>query len=308
MSLLASIQRGRAPVPPRILLYGVEGIGKSTFGAQSPKPIFVQTEDGLSQIDCDKFPLATSIDEVRAALTELYVQPHDYETTVIDSLDWLERLIWDAVCKEHNVKSIEKADGGYAKGYVHAVTYWRQIVDLLNALRNEKGMAVILIAHTKVEKFRGSGVVGLRPLLAAAAQACRGPDLRVVRRGAVRHAEVPHTERRRRLQPQADHRQPHRQGWRRAHPPLRRGTVVHRQESLRNRRGTAALVGGVRPSLIQQPTQRRSCERWLIYTDSTPTRWSPTPPSTRSRPASIWRSSRNRSGSPRRPEPAATCS
>lgn len=153
MSLLANIQRGRAPMPPRILLYGVEGIGKSTFGAQAPKPIFVQTEDGLSQIDCEKFPLATSVDEVRAALTELYVQPHDYETAVIDSLDWLEHLIWDAVCKEYNVKSIEKADGGYAKGYTHAVPYWRQIVDLLNALRNEKGMAVILIAHSKVEKF-----------------------------------------------------------------------------------------------------------------------------------------------------------
>ena len=135
------------------MLYGVEGIGKSTFASEAPKPIFVQTEDGLAQIDCDKFPLATSFEDVQSALGELHSQPHDYETIVLDSLDWTERLIWDVVCKEYGVKSIEKADGGYAKGYTHALTYWRQIVDLLNALRNDKGMVVLLIAHAKVEKF-----------------------------------------------------------------------------------------------------------------------------------------------------------
>jgi hypothetical protein len=135
------------------MLYGIEGIGKSTFASQSPRPIFVQTEDGLGQIDCDKLPLATSFEEVQQALAELRAQTHGYETVVIDSLDWLERLIWDAVCKEYGVKSIEKADGGYSKGYTHALTYWRQIVDLLSALRGEKGMVVLLIAHAKVEKF-----------------------------------------------------------------------------------------------------------------------------------------------------------
>ena len=153
MSLLTNIQRGRAPTPPRILIYGTEGIGKSTFASETPKPIFVQTEDGLSQITCDKFPLATSFEEVQQTLAELHAQQHDYETVAIDSLDWLERLVWDVVCKEFGVKSIEKADGGYGKGYIHALTHWRQFIDRLNALRNDKGMAVVLIAHAKVEKF-----------------------------------------------------------------------------------------------------------------------------------------------------------
>ena len=56
MTLLKSIVSGRQPLPPRLLLYGTEGIGKSTFGAQAPAPIFIQTEDGLSEISCDKFP------------------------------------------------------------------------------------------------------------------------------------------------------------------------------------------------------------------------------------------------------------
>lgn len=153
MSVLAQIQRGLTPAPPRIMLYGVEGIGKSTFASEAPKPIFVQTEDGLAQIACDKFPLAGSFEDVQLALSELYSQQHGYETVVIDSLDWLERLIWDAVCKEYGVKSIEKADGGYARGYSHALTYWRQILDLLGVLRADKGMVVLLIAHTKVERF-----------------------------------------------------------------------------------------------------------------------------------------------------------
>ena len=153
MSLLSQVQRGRASRPPRILLYGVEGIGKSTLGSQSPKPIFIQTEDGLDEIDCDKFPLATSYDDVTSALVDLRREKHDYETVVIDSLDWLERLIFDKLCEQHGVSSIEKVDGGYARGYTHALTFWREIINHLNALRNERGMVILVIAHSKVERF-----------------------------------------------------------------------------------------------------------------------------------------------------------
>lgn len=60
MSLLEKIQTGRSNRPPRLLVYGVEGIGKSTFAAHAPNPIFIQTEDGLDELECSKFPLATS--------------------------------------------------------------------------------------------------------------------------------------------------------------------------------------------------------------------------------------------------------
>jgi hypothetical protein len=153
MSLLAQIQRGRMAKPPRILVHGTAGVGKSTFASQAPKPIFVQCEDGLDEIDCEKFPLATSYDDVIAALTELRTGQHDYETGVIDSVDWLERLIWDKLCAQYSVNSIEKVDGGYAKGYTHALTYWREIIVHLNALRNARGMVILLIAHSKVERF-----------------------------------------------------------------------------------------------------------------------------------------------------------
>jgi hypothetical protein len=153
MSSLSRIQRGRAPKPPRLLVYGTEGIGKSTFAAGAPNPVFVPTEDGLDQIDCARFPLATTFEEVITNLTELRTEQHEYESLAVDSLDWLERLIWDRVCSDCGVKNIEKADGGYGRGYTHALSYWRDIVALLDDLRNTRGMAIILIAHAKVERF-----------------------------------------------------------------------------------------------------------------------------------------------------------
>lgn len=153
MGLLQQIERGRSAAPPRLMVYGTEGIGKSTLASQAPRPIFVQTEDGLGEIDCHRFPLARSFDDVLGALSSLHSQEHDYQSVVVDSLDWLERLIWDSVCLDYGAKSIEKVDGGYGKGYIYALTPWRRFIDHLSDLHRDRCMAVILIAHAKVEKF-----------------------------------------------------------------------------------------------------------------------------------------------------------
>ena len=153
MSLIGSITKGREQQPPRIMIYGSEGVGKSTFASLAPNPVFIQTEDGLSEIDTSKFPLARTFEDVVMQLQAVRDEQHEYGTLVIDSLDWLERLVWDRVCADYGVKSIEKADGGYGKGYVHALTYWRQIVSILNDIRSKRGMAVVMIAHAAVERF-----------------------------------------------------------------------------------------------------------------------------------------------------------
>jgi len=125
----------------------------SLLASKTPKPVFVQTEDGLGEIDCHKFPLARSLEDAENALTALHTEEHPYRTVVVDSLDWLERMIWDRLCKAYGVASIEKVDGGYGKGYVHALSLWRKVVDQLVALRDDRGMMVVLLAHAKVEKF-----------------------------------------------------------------------------------------------------------------------------------------------------------
>lgn len=151
MTLLENVTSGRRPAPRRVMLYGTHGIGKSTFASRAPKPIFLQTEDGLGEIDCDKLPLTTTFDEAMRALSELYTGEHPYRTVVVDSLDWLERLIWAEVCRKRSVESIE--DIGYAKGYSFALTQWREFLEGLSALRNDKGMMTILIAHARIERF-----------------------------------------------------------------------------------------------------------------------------------------------------------
>ena len=153
MSLIGSITKGREQQPPRIMIYGSEGVGKSTFASLAPNPVFIQTEDGLSEIDTSKFPLARTFEDVVMQLQAVRDEQHEFGTLVIDSLDWLERLVWDRVCADYGVKCIEKADGGYGKGYVHALTYWRQIVSILNDIRSKRGMAVVMIAHAAVERF-----------------------------------------------------------------------------------------------------------------------------------------------------------
>ncbi len=153
MSLLEQIRTGKQSSPPRILLYGTEGIGKSTFAAQAPNPIFIPTEDGLNEINCASFPMAKKYSDVEAYLSSLAIERHDYQTVVIDSCDWLEQLIWDELCRLSGASTIEKVDGGFSKGYTAALGFWRQIIDALDALRTERHMAVILIAHAKVERF-----------------------------------------------------------------------------------------------------------------------------------------------------------
>ncbi len=70
MELMNRIQTGRQAAPRRVMVYGVHGIGKSTFGAMAPNPIFIQTEDGLGNLDCARFPLAEAFDDVMAAIDE----------------------------------------------------------------------------------------------------------------------------------------------------------------------------------------------------------------------------------------------
>ncbi len=148
---LESIRKGRIPGPRGQVIYGQHGIGKSTLAAGYPAPIFVTTEDGANDINCDKFPVAQTYDEFMDNLASVCDEPHEYETLVIDSLGWLETLIWAKVCEDRSVETIE--DIGYAKGYTFAMKYWQQFFSALEEIKRTRGLYCVLIAHAKVEKF-----------------------------------------------------------------------------------------------------------------------------------------------------------
>ena len=145
---LKSIRKNDAMAAPRIMVYGVEGIGKSTFGAGAPNPVYILPEDGLGSLKVDHFPLATSFQDVMDAIASLYKDNHAFETVVIDSLDWLEAIIQRETEQKYDAKDL-----AYGKGSLIAAERWREILDGLNALRNDKGMAIILIAHTTIKRF-----------------------------------------------------------------------------------------------------------------------------------------------------------
>lgn len=148
---LTNIKNGRIETPICAVLYGPEGIGKSTFAANAPAPVFLGAEDGTGHLDVSRFPVPANWDEAREALAEL-AGPHDFRSIVIDTADWLEPLIHDHVCREGSKASIE--DFGYGKGYIAALELWRSFLGALDSLRMKRGMNVIVLAHSQVKTFR----------------------------------------------------------------------------------------------------------------------------------------------------------
>lgn len=147
---LAAIKQKTELKPPRIILYGGAGVGKSSFGASMNAPIFLLTEDGLGKIQVDHFPLAEDYEAVKNNLQSLIDEDHKYKTLVVDSLDWLEPLLWNKICEDNNWKSIEQP--GYGRGYVEVLKYWREYLDMLNVLRNKKNMTILQVCHNVVKR------------------------------------------------------------------------------------------------------------------------------------------------------------
>ena len=149
VTMLDAIVRGRVQKPPKIFVYGPEGIGKSSFAAKAWSPIFIQTEDGLNTIDCAKFPLCKTFADVTAQLDTLLNEPHEFRTVVIDSLDWLQKLIHENFKNRRGIL-IQKTE--FQVGFQEAFDQeWRQIITKLDALA--ESMAVILIAHSEITQY-----------------------------------------------------------------------------------------------------------------------------------------------------------
>ena len=164
---LESLSTGKAIRAPRIVLLGVEKIGKTCFacgcqfadgkltgtGINAPVVIPMRGEEGADDLEVAKFPTAGTVEDVETALASLYEGKHEFRTVVLDSASAMEPLVWADVCQKHNVKGIEDVGGGYGKGYIEAASRWRDILNGLDALRNERGLASVIIGHVKVKRF-----------------------------------------------------------------------------------------------------------------------------------------------------------
>jgi hypothetical protein len=152
---LESISQKVASSAVRNLVLGLEKVGKSTFCNGKPGTIFlpIKGEEGLDAVAPKAFPTMISFEEVMEAIVALYQGEHEYTHLAIDSVSSLEPLIWDACCRSHGAQSIERVLGGFGKGYVESLKWWRELTDGLDALRNERGMTISLIGHCKPKTF-----------------------------------------------------------------------------------------------------------------------------------------------------------
>lgn len=146
------INTGRKVAPRRILFYGIAGVGKSSWAAQAPGAIFLNIEDGLADIDCNSTDPLRSFDDVIGAINWLTTEEHSFRTVVVDTLDWVEKLIFRDIASQAGKESI--SDIEFNRGYDRAEPKWKLFLDFLEGLRANRRMSVILLAHSRVQKFQ----------------------------------------------------------------------------------------------------------------------------------------------------------
>jgi len=148
----SKIKKGAQQTAPRIVLVGVEGVGKTTAGAQCPEPIFLCAENGLVGFGLDNVPCFTPENWTDALqfLEYLATSEHQYKSLVVDTLDWLEPLLFSFVCKRDKKEGIE--DYGYGKGYVVAVEEFRKFIAGLERI-HRRGLLIMINAHCQIKAF-----------------------------------------------------------------------------------------------------------------------------------------------------------
>ena len=139
MSFLDNVTTGRQVVPRRTLLHASHGIGKTIFASKWPRPILLPTEDGFSHVDITATKKLEKSRDLWSALIECV--DSDYETIVIDSVDWLERIIWNELDEEGS-----KMDFG--KGNLEAAKRLGEILKVCDKAR-DAGKHILLIGHTQ---------------------------------------------------------------------------------------------------------------------------------------------------------------
>lgn len=148
---LQSITKTRRTVAPKIVLYGPGKIGKTTTAAKAQKSVGILTEDGSHSVDTQAFPICTSLSDVYECIGTLLNEDHPFQNVFLDSLDWLEPLLYTHVCLTNRWANIEAP--GYGKGYIAAAEEWRTLLSGFDELRNVRNMGVILIGHDQIKRF-----------------------------------------------------------------------------------------------------------------------------------------------------------
>lgn len=152
-----SVTTGVQAAPVKTVLYGPEGIGKSTFASHFPDPVFIDTEGGTKRLNVARLPQPTSWAMLLDEVAEVRKGSVPCGTLVLDTADWAERLCIQAVCARAKVNGIE--DFGYGKGYTYVKEEFAKLLDALEEVLNA-GHNVVVLAHAAITKFEQPDAVG----------------------------------------------------------------------------------------------------------------------------------------------------
>ena len=147
---MLKIIEGKEKRPLKIVVYGPEGIGKSTFASKFPDPLFIDTEGGTSNLDVRRIKCSKSWDELLLIVKEIIKNPTICKTLVLDTADWSETMCINAVTEKYRKNNIE--DFGYGKGYTYLLDEYTRLLSLFDELI-EVGINVVITAHAKPRKF-----------------------------------------------------------------------------------------------------------------------------------------------------------
>lgn len=141
---------GKSHRPRRVMVYGAHGSGKSTFAASAPNPIAIDTEDGMGDLGTPRY-VVKSLDEFREAVREVFNSGSNYESLIIDSVDWLEKFVQSDVAGKAGLASV--ADISFGKGFEEAHDTMRDILRTLAMVSDKHGLHIVTTCHAAVRKF-----------------------------------------------------------------------------------------------------------------------------------------------------------
>lgn len=151
------ITKGKRARAQKVVVYGPEGIGKSTFAAQFPEPLFIDTEGSTDNMDVSRLDKPSSYTMLKNEIAWVKANPTVCKTLVIDTIDWAESLVIADVCAQHSKKGIE--DFGWGNGYTYTKEEMGRLLNQLGELV-DLGINVVLTAHAQMRKFEQPDEMG----------------------------------------------------------------------------------------------------------------------------------------------------
>lgn len=151
------ITTGIMPKAVKVVLYGPEGIGKTTFASMAPGALFIDTEGSTTRINVRRLPAPNSFSMIMEEVQWVLNNPAVCRTLVVDTADWAERYCTDFVCAKLKIGGIE--DMGYGKGYRYVYEEFGRLLNLLDQVI-DRGINVLVTAHAAMRKFEQPDEMG----------------------------------------------------------------------------------------------------------------------------------------------------